>query len=118
MSKPIPQPPAVPFLGNVKNIDSELPIRSYFLLAQQYGEIYQLNLIGELLVLATIYPSADACDTGRRVIMCNSYALQAELSDDKRFKKVVRGPLNEVRHATGDGLFTSVHHSFLPYRCS
>jgi cytochrome P450/NADPH-cytochrome P450 reductase len=54
MSKPIPQPPAVPFLGNVKNIDSELPIRSYFLLAQQYGEIYQLNLIGEFVVLATI----------------------------------------------------------------
>lgn len=38
--------------------------------------------------------------------MCNSYALQNELSDDKRFKKVVRGPLEQVRHATGDGLFT------------
>jgi cytochrome P450/NADPH-cytochrome P450 reductase len=40
--------------------------------------------------------------------MANSYELQNELSDEKRFKKVVAGPLKEVRRAAGDGLFTSV----------
>lgn len=46
MTTPIPQPPAIPFLGNVHNIDKELPNRSFQLLAEQYGEIYQLNMLG------------------------------------------------------------------------
>ena len=47
MTTPIPQPPAIPFLGNITAIDNELPLRSFRLLAKQYGEIYQLNLMGE-----------------------------------------------------------------------
>jgi cytochrome P450/NADPH-cytochrome P450 reductase len=43
---------------------------------------------------------------GRRQIVLNSYELLNEVSDDTRFKKVVAGSLNEVRRATGDGLFT------------
>ncbi len=43
---PIPTPPAVPFLGHVNTIDKDLPIRSLDLLARQYGEIYQLNVLG------------------------------------------------------------------------
>lgn len=46
MTTPIPQPPAIPLLGNLANVESELPLRSYMLLAQQYGEIYQLNILG------------------------------------------------------------------------
>jgi cytochrome P450/NADPH-cytochrome P450 reductase len=46
MTTPIPQPPAIPFLGNVTTIESEVPIRSFLLLAKQYGEIYQLNILG------------------------------------------------------------------------
>jgi cytochrome P450/NADPH-cytochrome P450 reductase len=60
MSKPIPQPPTIPFLGNVKDIDGELPIRSYFLLAQQYGEIYQLSLLGGFCLFSMFDPGADA----------------------------------------------------------
>lgn len=41
-------------------------------------------------------------------MMCNSYELQNELSNETRFKKIVAGSLNEVRRAAGDGLFTCV----------
>ncbi|KZP32063.1 cytochrome P450 [Athelia psychrophila] len=86
---PIPQPPAIPFLGNVTTIDKDLPIRSFELLAEKYGELYQLNMLGH------------------RVLFANSYALQNELSDEKRFKKKIGASLNEVRNLTGDGLFTA-----------
>jgi cytochrome P450/NADPH-cytochrome P450 reductase len=46
MMAPIPQPPTIPFLGNVTAIDKELPLRSFALLAEKYGEIYQLNMLG------------------------------------------------------------------------
>ncbi|KAI0823976.1 bifunctional P-450/NADPH-P450 reductase [Trametes gibbosa] len=89
MTCPIPTPPAVPFLGHVNTIDKDLPIRSIDLLAHQYGEIYQLNVLGDKRVFA------------------NSYALQNELSDEKRFAKKISAGLNEVRRAAGDGLFTA-----------
>jgi cytochrome P450/NADPH-cytochrome P450 reductase len=87
---PIPQPPTVPFLGNAMLIEQDVPLRSFQLLAHQYGEIYQLVMPG-----------------GRVVIHCNSYALVKQLSDDKRFKKPVTGSLNELRRLVGDGLFTA-----------
>ncbi|CDO72208.1 hypothetical protein BN946_scf184970.g60 [Trametes cinnabarina] len=106
MSAPIPSPPAVPFLGHINTIDKDLPIRSLDLLARQYGEIYQLNVLGQ------------------KKIFANSYALQNELSDEKRFLKKVSGGLNEVRNAAGDGLFTArvpeeknwyiAHHLLMP----
>ena len=46
MTTPIPSPPSVPFLGHARIIDREVAINSYNLLAKQYGEIYQLNLLG------------------------------------------------------------------------
>ncbi|KAI0642932.1 bifunctional P-450/NADPH-P450 reductase [Trametes meyenii] len=91
MGTPIPTPPAVPFLGHVNTIDKDLPIRSLNLLARQYGEIYELNVLGK-------------CD---KRIFANSYALQNELSDEKRFLKKIGKNLDEVRNASGDGLFTA-----------
>lgn len=45
---------------------------------------------------------------GRRLIVVNTYKLQAEVHDEKRFHKIVAGPLVELRdHLTGDGLFTA-----------
>lgn len=87
---PIPQPPTVPFLGNAPLIEQDVPLRSFTLLAQQYGEIFQLVMPG-----------------GRVVIHCTSYALVRQLSDDKRFKKPVTGSLRELRRLVGDGLFTA-----------
>ncbi|KAI0655429.1 bifunctional P-450/NADPH-P450 reductase [Cubamyces menziesii] len=86
---PIPSPPAIPFLGHVNTIDRDLPIRSLMLLAKQYGEIYQLSVYGH------------------KKIFINSYELQNELSDEKRFFKKIDFNLNEVRNAAGDGLFTA-----------
>jgi cytochrome P450/NADPH-cytochrome P450 reductase len=34
---PIPQPPGVPFLGNIYNVDGEVPLQSLGLLADNYG---------------------------------------------------------------------------------
>ena len=48
MTIPIPSPPAVPFLGHVGAIDKDLPLKSISLLAQQYGEIFELNIFGKL----------------------------------------------------------------------
>lgn len=47
MTTPIPTPPAVPLLGHATQLDRETPLLSFDLLADQYGEIYQLNLLGE-----------------------------------------------------------------------
>ncbi|EKM50262.1 uncharacterized protein PHACADRAFT_213993 [Phanerochaete carnosa HHB-10118-sp] len=89
MSQPIPTPPSIPFLGHVTTIDAELPVLSFHLLAKQYGEIYQLNFLGT------------------KVVVINSQELLHEVSDEKRFRKIVQQGLNEVRNATGDGLFTA-----------
>ncbi|KAL5534886.1 hypothetical protein ACEPAF_2976 [Sanghuangporus sanghuang] len=48
---PIPQPPTFPFLGNITLVDLEVPLRSFFHLAEQYGEVYHLVLGGSEIVL-------------------------------------------------------------------
>ncbi|KAK0212347.1 fatty acid hydroxylase [Desarmillaria ectypa] len=90
MSTPIPQPPTVPFLGNTRDLDRDVPIQSFILLAKTYGEIYQLDLLG-----------------GRKMTCINSHALANEISDEKRFKKNFTPALYEVRNLIGDGLFTA-----------
>ncbi|RPD61291.1 bifunctional P-450:NADPH-P450 reductase [Lentinus tigrinus ALCF2SS1-6] len=92
MTTPIPSPPALPFLGNLTALEKEVPQRSFELLADQYGEIYKLNLVSRTTYLA------------------NSYELQNELSNEKRFTKAVTAALVEVRNGTGDGLFTAHNH--------
>ncbi|KAH8818614.1 fatty acid hydroxylase [Flagelloscypha sp. PMI_526] len=93
MTTPIPQPKTIPFLGNAKDIDSEVPLRSFSLLARQYGEIYHLRFPGlEMNVL-------------------NSYRLANEVSDETRFEKRVQGALEQVRELVGDGLFTAHYDS-------
>lgn len=90
MTTPIPQPRTIPFLGNVGDVEVELPLRSFHLLAKQYGDIFLLNIFGS------------------QIIHVNSYALVDELSDEKRFHKVVAAALFEVRKLAGDGLFTAL----------
>ncbi|KAJ7577838.1 cytochrome P450 [Mycena floridula] len=89
MTTPIPQPPSIPFLGNVSYLDKEVPTRGFHKLAKQFGEIYQLNLVG------------------RMVIFASSHALVNELSDDSRFRKSVGGALKETRTLLNDGIFTA-----------
>ncbi|TBU21982.1 fatty acid hydroxylase [Dichomitus squalens] len=89
MTVPIPSPPAVPFLGHINTVEKDVPIRSIHLLAQQYGETFQLSLFG-----------------AKRVFV-NSYELVNEVSDDKRFPKKISAALEQVRNGAGDGLFTA-----------
>lgn len=44
---------------------------------------------------------------GTERLIVSSYELCNELCDEKRFSKVVAGPLLQVRNGTGDGLFTA-----------
>ncbi|OCH86408.1 bifunctional P-450/NADPH-P450 reductase [Obba rivulosa] len=89
MTTPIPSPPRIPFLGNVTALDKDLPFQSMNLLAKQYGEVYQLTIVS------------------RKILVVNSQRLVNEVSDERRFRKMIGGGLAEVRRATGDGLFTA-----------
>lgn len=89
MTTPIPQPPTIPFLGNVHLIDNEIPLNTFLLLAKQYGPIYKLNFIG------------------REVIVVANYNLVNKVSDETKVRKPINPVLEEVRNAVGDGLFTA-----------
>jgi cytochrome P450/NADPH-cytochrome P450 reductase len=117
MTTPIPQPPTIPFLGNVTAIDKELPLRSFALLAEKYGEIYQLNVLGmtasNSMTICSKVSHLSRSSTGNPTIFVTTYALVHEVSDEKRFKKTIRASLNEVRNLVDDGLFTvriTVHY--------
>ncbi len=85
MSAKIPQPRGLPLLGNIRTIDPDLPIISLYNLHLRYGEIYSLTLLGE------------------EKIFVGSQRIVHEISDQTRFKKVVKGGLKEVRALAGDG---------------
>ncbi|KAI1084616.1 cytochrome P450 [Whalleya microplaca] len=86
---PIPEPPGLPFIGNLTEIERELPLRSFTSLAEKYGEIFRLRR------------------PGSNVVICSSHRLIDELCDEKRFVKIPRGALEEVRNGVHDGLFTA-----------
>lgn len=85
---PIPQPPGQPLIGNALTVDANKQIQSLMELAEEYGPIFQLDMMGTPLVIIS---GAD---------------LVAEVCDEKRFDKSVRGPLKRLRLIGGDGLFT------------
>lgn len=105
MTQAIPSPPSVPFLGHTASIDKEVPIASLDLLAKQYGEIFELNMLGESdhdLRCSSLL----TCLSGTKTVVINSQELLHEVSDETRFRKVLTSGLYEVRNAVGDGLFT------------
>ncbi|KAL7623677.1 hypothetical protein AAE478_005229 [Parahypoxylon ruwenzoriense] len=85
----IPEPPGLPLIGHVAELDRELPIRSFASLADKYGEIYRLRL------------------PGRSIVICSSHRLIDELCDENRFIKIPKGALHEIRNGVHDGLFTA-----------
>ncbi|ETN43966.1 uncharacterized protein HMPREF1541_10831 [Cyphellophora europaea CBS 101466] len=91
MSIPIPQPPGLPILGNVRDIDPNNASLSLIHLAEKYGPIFKLNIVGQ-----------------DRYFVASAELLN-EICDEKRFHKAVSGPLKEVRNGVGDGLFTAYH---------
>ncbi len=86
---PIPQPPTKPVVGNMLSLDSSAPVQHLTRLAKELGPIFWLDMMGAPIVVVS------GCD------------LVNELSDEKRFDKVVRGSLRRVRAIGGDGLFTA-----------
>src|ERR1700737_4805809 len=86
---PIPHPPTKPVVGNMLSLDSNAPVQNLTRLAKELGPIFWLDMMGQPLVIAW------------------GYDLVHELSDEKRFGKVVRGSLRRVRAIGGDGLFTA-----------
>ena len=108
MTTPIPTPPAIPLLGHATQLDRETPLLSFDLLADQYGEIYQLNLLGNESCFTISTSKAETeYVIGRNPIFINSATLLEEVSDDKKFYKTVTSGTYEVRNAVGDGLFTA-----------
>ena len=106
MTVPIPSPPAVPFLGHINAIDKNVPTKSLSLLAQQYGEIYQLSILGMYSYVFLNTSQSLTKNIGNKIVFVNSHALVNEVSDDKRFPKMVSAGLRELRNGAGDGLFT------------
>ena len=103
--KMIPMPPAKPVIGNMLTIDSDQPLQSLMGLAKEYGPIMRLNMMGTPIVVVS------------------GAELAAELCDENRFDKAVRGSLRRIRALAGDGLFTGetqepnwakAHHILLP----
>ncbi|KAK8003634.1 RNA polymerase I-specific transcription factor [Apiospora arundinis] len=92
MSLPIPQPPGVPILGNIFDIDSSNTWVSLQKLSEKYGEIFQIKVLGHSIVFVA------------------GAALAEELCDEKRFRKYVGGPIVEIRQAVHDALFTAFDH--------
>src|SRR5438876_3610129 len=86
---PIPHPPAKPVVGNMLSLDANAPVQDLTRLAKELGPIFWLDMMGSPIVVAS------------------GYDLVHELSDEKRFGKVVRGALRRVRAIGGDGLFTA-----------
>ncbi|KAH8911283.1 putative bifunctional P-450:NADPH-P450 reductase [Coniochaeta sp. PMI_546] len=86
---PIPSPPGLPFLGNIKNINPELPLESFIDMADKYGPIWKLH-----------FP-------GRSMIFVANHELVNEVCDEKRFGKTIGAVLGQVRNGVHDGLFTA-----------
>lgn len=91
MTTPVPQPPGLPFFGNISSIDPKDSLNSINQLGDQYGEIFKLSFFGK-----------------DRYFLC-SERLVNEVCDETRFIKNVEGALVEVRNGTGGGLFTAFH---------
>lgn len=89
MTTPIPSPPGLPLLGNIFDLDPQNRSASFNHLADIYGPIYELRL-----------PSGN-------LIVLSNHELFDEICDEKRFTKVIGGPLNELRLAIHDGLFSA-----------
>lgn len=86
---PIPHPPRTPVLGNMLTVDGDAPIQGLMRIAREQGPIFWLDMMGTPLVVVS---GAD---------------LVAELCDEQRFDKAVRGSLRRVRMLGGDALFTA-----------
>ncbi|RYP14676.1 hypothetical protein DL765_006203 [Monosporascus sp. GIB2] len=92
MSTPIPRPKGIPLLGNLFDIDPNNTWGSLKKLAETYGEIFEIKVLGHTIVFIA------------------GAALAEEICDEKRFRKYVGGPIVEIRYAVHDALFSAFDH--------
>lgn len=84
----IPMPDRKPVVGNILSVNKDQPLQSLMELTRDLGPIFRMDMMGTPLVVAS------------------GHELVAELCDESRFDKAVRGSLRRVRAIGGDGLFT------------
>ncbi|KAM0427913.1 hypothetical protein ACHAPT_007372 [Fusarium lateritium] len=87
---PIPEPPALPWLGHITEFKSEDSLQDLTRLHEIYGDIYRLR-----------FPE------GKSYIIVGTNKLVNEVCDETRFQKSINNELNEVRNLANDGLFTA-----------
>ena len=121
MTTAIPQPPGIPLLGNIFDVDPSNTWTSLQKLWEKYGlscptphpltSAYLLSS-GEIFKI-TVF--------GQQIVFIGSVALCEEICDETRFRKYVGGPIVEIRYAVHDSLFTAfegeaswdIHHRIL-----
>lgn len=91
----IPQPSMAPIVGNLSSVDLDNPMQSFAQLSARYGPIFKLSILGQ------------------NMVFLSSWKLVNEACDDERFRKSIKGDLEELRNAVHDGLFT-VNHTLAP----
>ena len=79
-----PGPKPLPILGNIRDVNPNNTWTSLKTLAEKYGEIFQIKVLGHTIVFVA------------------SVALAEELCDETRFRKYVGGPIVEIRYAVHD----------------
>ncbi|KAF2809760.1 cytochrome P450 [Mytilinidion resinicola] len=91
MVKEIPSPKGLPFVGNLFDLNDEVPTRALERLADQYGPIFKLRTLG------------------RERIIVADHELFEEVCDETRFCKATGGGLASLSSGSGGpkGLFTA-----------
>ncbi|KAJ5880342.1 NADPH cytochrome P450 [Penicillium subrubescens] len=106
MSSSIPQPPRLPLLGNIFDVDPNDPWGSLKRLADRYGE-----LLAFLALAITDYQSGPIYKIevlGKNIVVIASASLAEEVCDEKRFRKYIKAPVvQEMRKSVHDALFTA-----------
>ncbi|KAJ5088531.1 hypothetical protein N7456_012147 [Penicillium angulare] len=92
IAQKIPNPPGVPILGNIFDVNPNETWNSLIKLSQQYGPIFKINVLGKQLVFIS------------------NVELLEEICDERRFRKLVTGPIVEMRQLAHNCLFTAYHN--------
>lgn len=88
MSEQLPGPRALPLIGNLLDLQDEVPLRAIEKLSDIYGPIYKVTVLGE-----------------QRIFVAG-FDLFNELCDETRFWKVTQKALQN-NNGVATGLFTS-----------
>ncbi|PZT93203.1 MAG: cytochrome [Gordonia sp. (in: high G+C Gram-positive bacteria)] len=85
----VPQPPTMPFVGNLRDLDTDRPVQGLMRLAETYGGFFKVSIPGMELFVA------------------GSQEIVNELCDETRFGKKIDATLEHLRPVVADALFTA-----------